>query len=78
LIQSTVPALAKSKGLSSLTSNLVVNVVVNRYGLAGAMVKVSWEEFSAAGRIRRRLIELDLAGRVGKELCSSERVLYGF
>lgn len=41
MIQSTVPHLAKTKGLSALTGNVVINVIVNRYGLAGAMFKVS-------------------------------------
>jgi hypothetical protein len=41
MIQNTVPHLAKTKGLSALTGNVVINVIVNRYGLAGAMYKVS-------------------------------------
>lgn len=39
LIQSTVPEVAKQKGISSLTGNVMVNVFVNRYGLAGALAK---------------------------------------
>lgn len=42
IIQSTVPHLVKTKGqMASLTGNVVINVVVNRFGLAGALFKVS-------------------------------------